>query len=232
VRPALTLGVLGGLGPAATVDFLQRLQADTPAAVEHDHIRVLADINPKLAGPEAANAGFLLAEAAGALSGAGADVLAIVNDAAHAHAELIERASGLAIIDMIDAATQAAQATGARRVGVLGPRAAVKLYREYVAAHAMGMVSLENDHVQAFAATLQAVRDGDVGRERRAELRAFAAELLAGGAEVVIAGAVELPLILEQADLPAPLIVPAETLSRRCVAVCLGLEPAPFPPAV
>jgi aspartate/glutamate racemase len=32
VRPALTLGVLGGLGPAATVDFLQRLQADTPAA--------------------------------------------------------------------------------------------------------------------------------------------------------------------------------------------------------
>jgi len=229
VRPALTLGVLGGLGPAASLDFLQRLQADTPTAVEHDHIRVLADINPKLSDSEAANAGFLLAEAAGALAGAGADVLAIVNDAAHAHAELIERASGLAIIDMIDAATLTAQATGARRIGVLGPRGAVKLYREYVAAHAMGMVSLENDRVQAFTATLQAVRDGDFGRERRVELRAFAEELLADGAEVVIAGAVELPLILDPAEIPAPLIVPAEALARRCVAICLGLEPAPSP---
>lgn len=229
MRPALTLGVLGGLGPAATVDFLQRLQADTPTTVEHDHIRILADINPKLSDPEATNAGFLLAEAAGALAGAGADVLAIVNDAAHAHAELIERASGLAIIDMIDAATVAAQAMGARRVGVLGPRAAIKLYREYVAAHAMGMVSLENDRVQAFTATLQAVRDGDVGRERRSELRAFAGELVAGGAEVVIAGAVELPLLLDATDIPAPLVVPAEMLARRCVAICLGLEPAPSP---
>jgi len=223
------LGVLGGLGPAATLDFLQRLQAGTPAVFERDHIRVLADINPKLADPETASAGFALAEAAGALSGAGADVLAIVNDAAHAHAELIERASGLAIIDMIDAATVAARATGARRVGVLGPRGALKLYREYVAAHAMGMVSLENDDVQAFAATLQAVRDGDLGPERRAELRAFAEALLAAGAEVLIAGAVELPMILDPAQVPAPLIVPAEALARRCVAVCLGLEPAPLP---
>lgn len=228
MRPALTLGVLG-LGPEAAVDFLQRLQASTPAAAEHDHIRVLADINPKLADPDVTNAGFLLAEAAGALSGAGADVLAIVNDAAHAHSELIERASGLAIIDMIDAATLAAQAAGARRVGVLGPRSAIKLYREYVAAHAMGLVSLENDHVQAFTATLQAVRDGDLGRERRAELRAFAEQLLAAGAEVVIAGDVELPLILDAADVHAPLIVPVDELARRCAAICLGLEPAPSP---
>lgn len=229
MRPALTLGVLGGGGPAATVDFLRRLQACTPAAAEHDHIHVLADINPKLADPDVAAAGFLLAEAAGALNGAGADVLAIVNDAAHAHTELIERASGLAVIDMIEAATSAARALGAWRVGVLGPRGAIKLYREYVAAHAMGLVSLEGEQAQAFAATLQAVQDGDTGRERRAELRGFAAELVADGAEVVIAGAVELPPLLDAAGLGAPLITPAKELAKRCVAICLGLEPAPIP---
>lgn len=229
MRPALTLGVLGGIGPAATVDFLQRLQACTPTAAERDHIQVLADINPRFDDADAGAAGFLLAEAAGALAGAGADVLAIVNDAAHAHTELIERASGLAVIDMIDAAASAARHADARRVGVLGPRGAIRLYREYVAAHAMGMVSLEGERAQAFVTALQAIRDGDFGRERRAEMRAFADELVAGGAEVLIAGAVELPLVLEPAELHAPLIAPAGELARRCVAVCLGLEPAPVP---
>lgn len=224
----MTLGVLG-LTPAATLDFLQRLEANTPAALERDHIRVLADINPKLADPDAANAGFLLAEAAGALAGAGADVLAIIDDAAHAHTELIERASGLAVVDMIDAAADAARMADARRVGVLAPRGAIRLYREYIAAHAMGMVSLEGERAQAFAAALQALRDGDLGRERRAEMRAFAEELIAGGAEVLIAGAVELPLVLDSAGLHVPLITPAEELARRCVAVCMGLEPAPSP---
>ena len=40
------LGVLGGMGPAATLDFLTRLQAATPARQDQDHIRVIADINP------------------------------------------------------------------------------------------------------------------------------------------------------------------------------------------
>ena len=44
---SLTLGVLGGMGPAATVEFLARLQAYTPAEKDQDHIRVIADINPK-----------------------------------------------------------------------------------------------------------------------------------------------------------------------------------------
>jgi aspartate racemase len=42
-----TLGVLGGMGPAATVDFLTKLQAATPANADADHIRVLMDLNPR-----------------------------------------------------------------------------------------------------------------------------------------------------------------------------------------
>ena len=43
---SLVLGVLGGMGPAATLDFLTKLQAFTGAKREQDHIRVIADINP------------------------------------------------------------------------------------------------------------------------------------------------------------------------------------------
>ncbi|WP_333806964.1 aspartate/glutamate racemase family protein, partial [Phenylobacterium sp.] len=127
------LGVLGGMGPAATLDFLGKLQALTPVERDEDHIRVIVDINPQI--PDRndpfARPGPVLAEMAGGLQGAGAQVLAIACDSAHVHADLISRASGLPLVDMIETASRAARDTGARRAGVLGARDAVRLYHEY-----------------------------------------------------------------------------------------------------
>ncbi|MFM8941543.1 MAG: aspartate/glutamate racemase family protein, partial [Phenylobacterium sp.] len=82
------LGVLGGMGPAATLDFLGKLQALTPVERDEDHIRVIVDINPQI--PDRndpfARPGPVLAEMAGGLQGAGAQVLAIACDTAHVHA--------------------------------------------------------------------------------------------------------------------------------------------------
>ena len=70
---SLVLGVRGGMGPAATLDFLTKLQAFTPVKQEKDHIRVIVDINPQV--PDRndpfAKPGPVLAEMAGALHGAG-----------------------------------------------------------------------------------------------------------------------------------------------------------------
>src|SRR3954465_4300734 len=100
---SLVLGVLGGMGPAATLEFLTRVQAYTPAEKDQDHIRVIADINPKAPDRNVpgTNAGTVLAEMAGALAGAGAQVLAMPCNTAHAHADLIQRPAGLPLIDPI-----------------------------------------------------------------------------------------------------------------------------------
>jgi aspartate racemase len=226
---SLVLGVLGGMGPAATLDFLTKLQAFTPARTDQDHIRVLVDINPKVPDRNVAGsgAGPVLAEMAGALAGAGADVLAIACNTAHAHADLIQRASGLPLIDMIETAASAARDLGAARVGVLGTRGALRLYREYLAAQAMGLVALEPARQEAFMATLYKIKGGDLGRAVRAEMKAYVDDLTAGGAEAVIAGCTEVPLVLGARDLKVDFIDPGELLARRCVAVCLGLEPVP-----
>ncbi|HEY8003604.1 MAG TPA: amino acid racemase [Phenylobacterium sp.] len=229
---SLVLGVLGGMGPAATLDFLTKLQAFTPAKSDQDHIRVLVDINPKVPdrNTPGSGAGPVLAEMAGALAGAGADVLAIACNTAHAHADLIQRASGLPLVDMIETAASAVGDLGARRVGVLGTRGALRLYREYLAAQAMGLVALEPARQEAFMATIYKIKAGDLGPEVRREMAGYAADLVAGGAEAVIAGCTEAPLAMGPQDLRAPFIDPGELLARRCVAVCLGLEPMPPSP--
>jgi aspartate racemase len=228
---SLVLGVLGGMGPAATLDFLTKLQAFTPAKSDQDHIRVLVDINPKVPDRNLAGsgAGPVLAEMAGALAGAGADVLAITCNTAHAHADLIQRASGLPLIDMIETAASAARDRGARRVGVLGTKGALRLYREYLAAQAMGLVSLDAERQDEFMATIYRIKAGDLGPVVRREMAGYAADLVAAGAEAVIAGCTEAPLAMGPADVRVAFVDPGELLARRCVAVCLGLEPAPTP---
>ena len=228
----LTLGLLGGASPAATLNFLEKLQSYTPVKSDADHIRVIADINPKVPDRNVpgSGAGPILAEMAGALRGAGADVLAIACNTAHAHADLIQRASGLPLIDMIETGAQAARDTGARRAGVLGTKGALRLYREYLAAQAMGMVTLDPVRQDDFMATLYKIKAGDVGAAVRREMAGYAHDLIGGGAEAIIAGCTEVPLVLAPGDLRVPLIDPGELLAKRCVAVCLGLEPMPVLP--
>src|SRR5690606_19626079 len=106
-----TLGVLGGMGPAATVAFLARVQALTPAQGDEDHVRVVMDMNPQTPNrhtqPEAA--GRTLGEMALRLKAAGAEVLAMPCNTAHAHAAAI-RAAGLPFVDMVGETAKAAKA--------------------------------------------------------------------------------------------------------------------------
>lgn len=223
------LGVLGGMGPAATLDFLGKLQALTPVDRDEDHIRVIVDINPQI--PDRsdpfARPGPVLAEMAGGLQGAGAQVLAIACDSAHVHADLISRASGLPLVDMIETASRAARDSGARRAGVLGARDAVRLYHEYIAAQGMGLVTLPRDDQARFMDLVGRIKAGDLGAAVREGMRQLAEVLVREGAEAVIAGCTEVPLVLDPGDVRAPLIDAGEELARRCVSVCLGLEPLP-----
>jgi aspartate racemase len=227
VRPALTLGVLGlASGPAIT--FLERLQGFSASADPAEQIHVVADINPRL--PDLATpgstAGALLAEAAGALAGAGADVLAILSDAAHVHLDLIENASGVPAVDMIQAAAQAARDTGAWRVGVLGARPALRPYREYLAAQGLGVIALDAEGQATLAAALAQARSGKDAGAVTAACAGLVSGLLKAGAECVILAEPEFTRLAMEAD-GAPLIRPIELLAQRCALVCLGLEPAP-----
>lgn len=228
----LVLGVLGGMGPAATLEYLARLQAYTPAERDQDHIRVIADINPRTPDRNVpgTGAGNVLAEMAGALQGAGAEVLAMPCNTAHAHADLIMRASGLPLIDMIGLGAEAASQTGAMRVGVLGTKGALKLYREYLAARAMSLVSLPPERQEAFMTTLYRIKAGDLGDDVAREMQGHAEALRQLGAEVLIAGCTEAPLVLDDEDVALELIDPGDLLARRSVGVCLRWDPLPHLP--
>lgn len=218
--PSKVLGVLGGMGPAATLDFLAKLQAATPAARDQDHIRVLMDLNPQVPDRNVGDgaAGPVLAEMAVRLREAGAQVLAMPCNTAHLHAEEIKAAAALPFIDLIDVAIAAAGQ--ARRVGVLGTRLALDLYRDRLTAAGREAVLPDEAAQAAFMDILYRIKSGETGPTVRALMAACAGGLERRGAEIVIAGCTEVPLVLAATDLAVPLVDGSAELARACVAAC------------
>ena len=220
-----TVGVIGGMGPAATVDFFAKLIAATGAERDQDHLRILIDNNPRVPDRNAAIAGIgpspgpALAESARGLQRAGADFLVIACNTAHAFQSDIEAAITIPLLSMIDATVDAAIAHGAQRVGVLaadGCRRA-RLYHKAFAARDVEALFLPDEAQLDFMQLLYRIKAGDVGDDVRRRMAAMALSLNARGAQAVIAACTEVPLVLSPDTLAIPVISSTDALVARAV---------------
>ena len=216
------LGVLGGMGPAATVAFLARVQALTPAEGDADHIRVVMDMNPQVPdrNTRPGEAEAELGRMAMRLKAAGAEVLAMPCNTAHAQKPGIV-AAGLPFIDMIAATVAAAKGYDARSIGILATPGGEALYVAALTAAGVKPVVLQGDDRAAFMACVYGVKRGDVGVDNRAAMARLAEALTVAGADAVIAGCTEVPLLLDAADVSVPLVDSAEVLAEACVRACI-----------
>lgn len=129
-------GVIGGMGPEATIDFLVRILRATPAKDDADHIRVLVDNNPKI--PSRISALIegggdsplpaLIAMARG-LENQGADFLVMPCNTAHYYLPAIAKSVSIPALDMIDLAVArlAALVPRPHAIGMLASPAVQKL---------------------------------------------------------------------------------------------------------
>ncbi|MFC5346085.1 aspartate/glutamate racemase family protein [Brevundimonas staleyi] len=219
---AKVLGVLGGMGPAATVAFLARVQALTPAQGDADHIRVVMDMNPQVPdrNTRPGEAEAELGRMAERLKAAGAEVLAMPCNTAHAQKPGIV-AAGLPFIDMIAETVAAAKASDAQSIGILATPGGEALYVQALTAAGVTPVVLQGEDRAGFMACVYGVKRGDVGADNRAAMERLGAALVGQGAEAVIAGCTEVPLLLSAVDVSVPLVDSAEVLAAACVKACL-----------
>jgi aspartate racemase len=220
------------MGPAATVDFHAKLVAATQAGRDQDHVRVIIDSNPAVPDRGAAmrgegpSPGPALAAMARGLQSAGAEVLVMPCNTAHAWADDIRAATPLPFIDLIEATAQAAAeaAPGLKRAGVLGTTGCLDsgLYHRAFAACGAEVLTLEGEAQAALMALIGRVKRGDVGPEVRAETARLAGSLVEAGAEVIVAGCTEVPLVLGEGELSTPVVSSTDVLVARALAFAQG----------
>lgn len=222
-----TVGVIGGMGPAATIDFLCKLHAATPATSEADHLHVITDSDPRRADRNAAMAADgpspapSLVRTARMLASAGAEVLVMPCNAAHAWASDIVAATPVPFVSIVGAAVAAVRtaAPGATRVGLLAVEAtqAARLYHD---GFGSGMTIVAPD-MAAFMPLIFAVKAGDTGPAIRAAMAAQAALLVAAGAQVLLAACTEVPLVFGPNDATVPVVSATDALVAATLAAAL-----------
>lgn len=221
-----TIGVIGGMGPAATADLFAKLLAATPAERDQDHFRILIDNNPRLPDRNAAIAGRgpspgpHLAESARGLERAGADFLVIACNTAHAFASNIEGAVSIPLVSMIDATADAAIANKPMRVGVLAADGCRRagLYQRAFAERDVEALFLADDKQQEFMQLIYRIKAGDVGDATQRAMERLAGNLTARGAQAVVAACTEVPLVLDADTLATPVINSTDALVARAIA--------------
>lgn len=221
-----TIGIIGGMGPAATIDLFAKLVAATPAKSDQEHFRVLIDNNPRIPDRNLALAGKgpspapHLAEGARTLERAGADVIVIACNTAHAYAADMAAAVQIPILSMIDATVDAARAAGASRVGVLAGDGCLRaaLYQDAFAAQNIEVLLLPEEIQRMFMELLYRIKGGDFDEGVSVGVVEMANSLVDRGADAIIAACTEVPLVLSADALAVALISSTDELVSRVIA--------------
>ncbi len=237
-----TVGVLGGLGPEATLDFFAKVLQRTPAASDQEHLHLLIDNDPSVPNRNDAVAGRgpspapQLAAMARRLEGAGADFLVMVCNAAHAFQSAIVEAVDIPFVSIVEETVEATltRAPSARRVGVLAAEGALDagLYQRAFAARGVTALVPEGDDRARFMDGMYRIKAGDKGEAVQRDMLGLARVLQGAGAEALVAGCTEVPLVLTQAALDAagtalPFVASTDALVEATVALALGERALP-----
>lgn len=223
------IGVLGGMGPAATADFYSKLVEATPATRDQDHRRVIIWSDPTVPDRTEALQGAApdptpwLLHGARRLREAGATHIAIPCNTAHAFVPGLNERVGIPIVHMIDevARALAGRSPRIRRAGLLATNGTVGsgLYQDWLHRHDIELVLPDPAQQETVMATIRAIKSGRRGPADVGALAVVADQLVAGGAQAVIAGCTEIPLGLTDQQVTVPLVDPARVLADAMVRI-------------
>jgi len=222
-------GVIGGMGPDATVDFMAKVIAHTPAGRDQDHVRMLVDHNPHVPNRQAAilgggdDPGPALASMAAGLEAAGADFLVMPCNTAHVFHKAIIAATGIPLISIID---ETVAAIGRRKpdatvVGILATDGCLRaeIYQQTFLDSGLSSVLPTDGELEDLMGLITRIKAGDRDDDIVDGMSQLALALVDRGAQLIVAACTEIPLVLDDNRLSVPLISSTDVLARKTVAL-------------
>ncbi len=217
------------MGPLATVDFMHKLLAATPATRDQDHLPLLVSSIPQVPDRTAAYRGegasplpALIASGRRLVDG-GASLIVMPCNTAHLWFEPLQEALGVPMLHLVDAALGEARRTlGDAPLGLLATEATVTsgLYTARAPQIAWRLPT-GRELAQWVTPGIAAVKAGDLASGRRL-LAAAADSLKSRGAQGLVLGCTEIPIVLDGNAARMPVIDATAALARCTVAWVTG----------
>ena len=228
------VGVIGGMGPDATVDFMARVMRHTPADSDQQHVRMLVDHNPRIPSRQLAMAGKgddpgpVLASMAARLEAAGARFIVMPCNLAHAWQQPIVEATTIPFVSIVEETVAAALRSGdGEAIGLMTTPGCFRagIYQRALAAETV--ISQNQAELAETMRLVECIKAGDKSPAVADALRQQAQHLVTRGATSIIAACTEFPLVLDQSMFDVPFVSSTDVLAIKTVRLALGHEPLP-----
>jgi len=238
------IGILGGLGPAATVDIFDKIVKNTPAAKDQEHIKIIIENNPQIPDRTAAlnnageDPGVALLASARKLEDAGADFIIVPCNTAHVFLEAVKDHITIPVVSMIDKTAEYIAASFSKKAqadqpgkimaGLLATTGTIRsgVYEKTLKHYGIEVVTPSDNTQEKMVMEgiygKNVVKAGGKTPEAKDLLLKAAQELAESGAQVIILGCTEIPLVLKDGDLAVPFVDPTGILAKAAVKRALG----------
>lgn len=229
------LGVLGGMGPLASAQFMLRLTLLTPATRDQQHIPAVLWSDPRVPDRTRGKLGggadplpWLLRGIAG-LRRAGCGAIAIPCNTAHGWYDEMQRAAGVPILHIVDAA-----ATDLRRIGVasgtigiMGTQATLdmRLYQDRLGSHGWNCIVPTQEQMDRLVSPAIGLVKANQVAAAYEPLAHVVNALAERGATAIVLGCTEIPLGIQAGpaeNLNAPVVDTIDALARASIAWARG----------
>ncbi|UCE40402.1 MAG: amino acid racemase [Candidatus Aminicenantes bacterium] len=232
-----TIGILGGMGPEVTAYFYEQIVKQTKAETDQDHIKALIYSNPKIpprtdailkTGPSPTP---LILEGFQRLKDSGADFVVMPCVTAHYFYPEVQNQVNIPLISLLDEAVKWAQieVPELNKAGLVASTGTLesRLFHDAFGKAGIGVIHPEEDEQNQVMEAIfgpKGIKSGFTSGFPKETLASVAKILIARGADAIIAGCTEVPLVLKDQDIPVPLIEPLRITARACI-IEAGYEP-------
>jgi aspartate racemase len=231
-----TLGILGGLGPAASVYFYQLLTEHTLAKRDQDHLNIvlfsganIPDRSEYIMGKSENSPLPLMKEDVRKLVSIGADLIAIPCNTAHYFFDEIKKISPVPVLNIVQETVSLAKRTGAKKIGILATTGTILAGAYQHAARNAGIdyiAPTDDEQKTLMSIIYDAIKTAETPNFDA--FYAIADHLLEKGCDALILGCTELSLIPKNERYDRyPFIDSLFVLTAKCIKEC-GKIPCGF----
>ncbi len=221
-----TIGILGGMGPAATVNFFDKIVRATQAGCDQDHPRIVVDCNPKIPDRTAAilQQGTdplpTMLRSLRFLESAPVDMIAIPCVTAHYYHARLQAETTVPILHFVRETMVHLREhyPHIRRIGAISTTGTARtgLIADICAESGLTLFSSQEPmQTQRVMAAIYRIKAEGVSPEVKAWVREAADTLVQQGAQAILAGCTEIPLVLADGELAVPVLDPIAILAER-----------------
>jgi len=228
---AKTLGIIGGMGPAATLDLFNKILKATPAKRDQDHVHIIIDNFPQIPDRTA----FLLGKGANplpyilksvrTLEKAGVDVLCMPCNTAHYFVEDIRKATPLPFISIIESTLNEIRSRfkNSKNIGLLATDGTIigRVYHNIFEVEGDKIIAPLEEKQHEVMKIVYSIKAGKM-EENVQTFEEIIEHMKFLGSELVILGCTELPILLKYFKPSLPVIDATSCLAKEIVSFATG----------